>query len=608
MIYVLTENGGYVRSRMEYAVATGLSMAGFDYRFVSKLRGDEGIVLCYGSETEAFSAFCRDGGILIEMHPYVWLYDPEADPTKFRNIQNFLLLPLSPAPLLPCSPAEGWGGRGATVRRIGRGVRCTVNADLFGNLFFHLARLEERCCPKRDGLGRFRSGDSLLGKSDLLHRPVVDETVGLLIRMVTECCRVAGKVVLRKAFWPGGERFAAFLSHDVDHPIKWTPKRIAYETWRSARLLMGPKAVEGCRKLRRMIRSLPRRRDPYWTFEELMAWEEQAGVRSSFYFAAERRIRADPSYSIYDRAVRRMARTLADRGWEIGLHGSYGSYNDLQLLNEDKRTFEHALSITAAGVRQHFLRFDRDATWRNQELSGFEYDTTLAYADREGFRAGTSFPFHPYDFQRERGMHLIEIPLAIMDGTLAQYRGYHEKEAAECVQQFLTVARKHRGIFSFLLHQSFLDEEECPYMRRLYRDILAQIADEDVYCAPGRDLARWWRERESLRIEEQHQGTSEPFTAEHQTLPRNTTEQHRKDRRPLCTSVKFRGKDSAEFVLRSERSIPHIVLILEPLALPQDWEVSLSGCGYRRRDEEGAIRLELSAMERSVSLKISKIA
>ena len=584
MIYVLTESDGHVRSRMEYAVATGLSMAGFDYRFVPELRGDEGIVLCYGSKTGALDAFCRDGGILIEMHPCAWLYDPETDPTKFRSIQDFLLLPLSPSPPLPLSSVLFWGDAALdckddllTIRRIGRGVHCTLNADLFGNLFFHLSRLEERLCPERDELGRFRSGDSLLGKSDLLHRPVVDETVGWLIRTVTECCRLTGNVVLRKAFWPRGEHFAAFLSHDVDHPFKWTPKRIAYEAWRSARLLLGPKAAEGSRKIRRMIRSLPKRRDPYWTFEELMAWEEQVGVRSSFYFAAERRIRADPSYNIYDREVRSIARRLAARGWEIGLHGSYGSYNDLQLLKEDKRTFEHVLSTTAAGLRQHYLRFETDATWRNQELSGFEYDTTLAYADREGFRAGTSFPFHPYDFGREQAMHLMEIPLAIMDGTLAQYRGYDEKQAAECVQRFLKVARKHRGVFSFLLHQSFLDEEECPYMRRLYRDILSQIADEDVYCVTGRDLARWWRDRESLRIADCGGGN-----------PKS----------------EIRNPKSAEFILRSERNIPRIVLILEPIAHPQDWELSLAGCVYRRRNDEEAIRLDLSSVERNRTIRL----
>ncbi|MCK5327176.1 MAG: polysaccharide deacetylase family protein [Candidatus Latescibacteria bacterium] len=389
-------------------------------------------------------------------------------------------------------------------------MRCKINADLFGNLFFHLSRLEERLCPKRDEHGRFRSEDSLLGKSGLLHHPVVDEIVGVLIRTVIECCGRTGTMALRKAFWPGGERFAAFLSHDVDHPFKWTPKRIAYETWRSARLLLSAKPVEGVRKLRRMIRSLPKNRDPYWTFGELMAWEEQASMRSSFYFAAKRRIKADPSYSIYDRAVRRIARALAARGWEIGLHGSYDSYNDLHMLKEDKRTFEHAVSRTAGGIRQHFLRFDYDATLGNQELSGFDYDATLGYADHEGFRAGASFPFHPYDFQKEQARHLLEIPLTMMDGTLAQHRGYDEQEATECIKRFLSVARKHRGVFSFLLHQSFLDEEECPYMRRLYRDLLTRIAEEDVYCVPGRELARWWRDREGLRIADWGLGIAAP--------------------------------------------------------------------------------------------------
>jgi hypothetical protein len=581
MIDVLIQSNDPLRSRMQYAVATGLSMAGFDYRFVSELRGDERTVLCYGATAGALDAFCRDGGILIEMHPCAWLYDPETDLTKFRGIPNSLSVSLSSLPLLGDATLDSEDNV-FTLHRIGRGVRCILNADIFGNLFFHLSRLEERLCPNRDAWERFRSADSLLGKSGLLHRPVVDEIVGVLIRTVIECCRLTGKVVLRKAFWPRGERFAAFLSHDVDHPFKWTPKRIAYEMGRSARLLLSTKPVEGGRKLRRMICSLSKNRDPYWTFGELMTREEQAGVRSSFYFAAARRIKADPSYNVYDREVRRVARTLARRGWEIGLHGSYDSYDDLHMLKADKRTLERAVSMTAAGIRQHFLRFDTEATWRNQELAGFDYDATLGYADHEGFRAGDSFPFHPYDFQKERARHLIEIPLAIMDGTLAQHRGYDEQKAAECTKRFLSVARKHQGVFSFLLHQSFLDEEECPFMRRLYRDLLDRIAEEDVYCVPGRELARWWRDREGLTMVDCGLRLADCGGGNPKSEIRNPK----------------------SFVLRSERSIPHIVLILEPIACPQDWEVSLDGCAYQRRDEKETIRLDLSSVEQNRTMHL----
>ncbi|MFH1009481.1 MAG: polysaccharide deacetylase family protein [Candidatus Latescibacterota bacterium] len=605
MIDVLIQRNAPLRSRMEYAVATGISMAGFGHRLLSERHGDEEIVFCYGSDERGLDTFCRDGGILIEMHPCPWLYDPRTDPSICHRIQNSSPLPFSHFTTPPHSPLALLGDDPFqeekelfTLRRVGRGVRCSVHADLFGNLFFHLSRVEERLSPNRDDLGRFSSPDSQLGKSELLHRPLVDQIVGEWIWMVTQCGRQTGKMTLRKAFWPRGERFSASLSHDVDHPIKWTPKRIGYETGRAVRLLFSRKAVEGSRKLRRMIRSLAKCRDPYWTFEELMAREEQAGVRSSFYFAAKRRIKADPSYNACSRDVRGMIRALAAHGWEIGLHGSYDSYNDLPMLQDDKRTFEQAVSLMASGIRQHFLRFDSEVTWENQERAGFEYDATLGYADHEGFRAGTSFPFHPYDFDREGGRQFIEIPLAIMDGTLAQYRAYDEQEATACIGRFLGAARKDRGVFSFLVHQSFLDEEECPYMRRLYQHILSQIAKEQVYCVPGKELACWWRDREALKIE-----SCPPI--ENQMPARNGTEQHGRDRSRPSTSMRLRGRESVEFVLRSERSIPHIVLILEPVAEPAQWEVTLSGCACRRRNEEEAIRLDLSSVEQNSTIRLT---
>jgi hypothetical protein len=46
------------------------------------------------------------------------------------------------------------------------------------------------------------------------------------------------------------------------------------------------------------------------------------------------------------------------------------------------------------------------------------YDTTFGYNDLVGFRNGMCYPFRPYNLNTASEVNILEIPLALMDGTL----------------------------------------------------------------------------------------------------------------------------------------------------------------------------------------------
>src|SRR4029079_484624 len=74
------------------------------------------------------------------------------------------------------------------------------------------------------------------------------------------------------------------------------------------------------------------------------------------------------------------------------------------------------------GVRFHYLRHDAHATLPELDRLGFAYDSRPGYADRPGMRAGLSFPYRPYDVAADRPLALLELPLVVMDATLAEER------------------------------------------------------------------------------------------------------------------------------------------------------------------------------------------
>jgi len=324
-----------------------------------------------------------------------------------------------------------------------------------------------------------------------LARPVGDLYIRALREAVGTVCRAAGRPYIWTDFWPGGEPFAAFISHDVDRVHKWTYKRIGYELlrtpWRAPRL----------------IRSVLGPHDPYWNFPEIMAAEEEAGVRSTFFFGTGRYERRDPSYELS--WVEGVLRELLEGGWEVGLHGSMGSYRDAEKLREERGKLS-ALAGDVQGIRQHYLKLAVPETWRAQEEAGFRYDATLGYSRREGFRAGTSLPFFPFDPERGEAIDILAIPLGIMDTTLTTFQKYGRDEAFEVVERFLREAESSGGMFSLLVHQRALDGEEFPYMGPLYRKVLQKIRERGAYVARGRDLAGWWRARAGLEAEERREG------------------------------------------------------------------------------------------------------
>ena len=79
---------------------------------------------------------------------------------------------------------------------------------------------------------------------------------------------------------------------------------------------------------------------------------------------------------------------------------------------------EERAGVAVEGVRYHYLRCLYHETLPLVEKAGFAYDTSLAFAEHEGFRCGASFPFRPYGLDEERPLRLLELPLAVMDTTL----------------------------------------------------------------------------------------------------------------------------------------------------------------------------------------------
>jgi peptidoglycan/xylan/chitin deacetylase (PgdA/CDA1 family) len=219
------------------------------------------------------------------------------------------------------------------------------------------------------------------------------------------------------------------------------------------------------------------RKNPYWNFEKIMALENEYQLRSTFFFLNEttpfklfspgRWKLSLGNYKLDSVPIKAIIRYLNDNGWEIGLHGSYNTYNDIELLSLEKRKLESVLGQSVIGIRQHYLNLEVPTTWILQSKVGFLYDASYGIRNRVGF------PDDRYHAFRNNDSGMIILPLAIMDTYLFQLESTLDSIWCRCLK-IIEEAEKKGALLVLLWHQRVFHEGEFPQHTKVYRKIIEE--------------------------------------------------------------------------------------------------------------------------------------
>jgi len=305
-------------------------------------------------------------------------------------------------------------------------------------------------------------------------RPYVEEELGEFFRETRVSSLEKNGYFLYKARWPNASRFAVCLTHDVDS-IAHTRGHIFSTRQRFGRgdLILG---MIGLKAL-------------YNNLLSVADEERRRGFRSSFFILTL-------SYSLSE--LSGTLRLLKNDGWEIGLHGDFGTHDSPVKMREALERFRGGTGLTPTGVREHYLRFDFEKTWEIMEKIGFIYDSSIGPREALGFPMGLTAPFHPPD-RDWLPMRLLEIPLALMDTTLWGYLKRSEEEGLRDVELTIEKISRVGGLFTLLWHQ------EAFRMRggRLYGKILEQLANKNCSVSSAEGVASWWNARAAPLVKEE---------------------------------------------------------------------------------------------------------
>jgi hypothetical protein len=342
-----------------------------------------------------------------------------------------------------------------------------VGNDIIAGTFFLLTRWEEYLRSKKDQHSRFPASEAFTVKFGVHCRPIVDEYVEFLWKILTHL----GINQKRKE-----RQFKAIITHDVDFPLQWTSpfslmKKLGGDLLKRKSVKQANASLLNFLQVKKGTA-----RDPFDTFDYMMDQSEKYGLQSHFFFLCGGNSKYDkghlpPSHPF----VRQLMDKINKRGHIIGFHPSYNTYHDSDLFKKELEFLQKYSPQEIKCGRQHFLCFENPTTWRIWEENGMEWDSTMYFPEVVGFRCGTCHSFPVFNILERRTLKLREVPMTVMDMTFPVYQKKSKEEALADIHYLLEITKKYKGNFVLLWHNTFINSPEWKNMELIEESLMKAL-------------------------------------------------------------------------------------------------------------------------------------
>ncbi|MEG0929324.1 polysaccharide deacetylase family protein [Algoriella sp.] len=322
-----------------------------------------------------------------------------------------------------------------------------------GKCFYWLSRYEEYISPK----DLFDEHNRFLGSDLDYSQPIVD-----LI-----CIEIQKKISKKYPELNFRQRiFKQINTHDVDYAWKYLHH--------SPKIKFGSlfkKLVKGnFKEFQNQIKILNHKeKDPYNTYDYLKHLAEKHQIGTIFFWLLGDYSTFDKNHDWKNKAQQKLIKEIST--WaKVGIHPSYKSNNNNTLLTTEINRLQTITNSEVKLSRQHFIKLHLPTTYQQLLINQILEDYTMGFANRLGFRAGTSTPYKWFDLSTNQQTLLTIYPFVAMDVTLKNYLKSTPELAISELKSLKQTIKNVNGTFITLFHQSNFSGEWLEW-RTVYESI-----------------------------------------------------------------------------------------------------------------------------------------
>lgn len=312
--------------------------------------------------------------------------------------------------------------------------------DIFAAIFFLITRYEEYLPHQKDQFGRFSHKESLAYKNNFLQLPLINLWLAEFEKKLRQ---FNSRIAIDKP------AFENIITYDID--IAWS---YLNKGWlRNLGGFLKRPSLERIKVLMNL------KKDPFDIYDYLIELHGDEEINVMYFFlVAEHRSTLDKNISPKKIRMQELIKKHAQY-YEIGLHPSWASNENVLLLEKEKKIIEVLINKPVVKSRQHYLNFSLPQTFQQLLNFGIKEDFSMGYGTINGFRASYAGSFYWFDLFNNRTTSLQLFPFCFMDATTAFKLQKTPTEAWDELVYYHDICKNNNGLMISVFHNHIISQD-----------------------------------------------------------------------------------------------------------------------------------------------------
>ena len=336
--------------------------------------------------------------------------------------------------------------------------------DIFSASFYLISRYEEYLPHTTDKYGRYLHTNSLAFKNNFLHLPLINIWADNFAAWLTQ---KNSSLIFNKPV------FKFIPTYDIDIAYSYLNKGLFYTAASAMRSVI----TFNIKSLLQRVKVLTKKKaDPFDNYKSLDDLHQRLKLAPIYFFlVAEKNSLQDKNILPDNTAMRALIKQHVKQ-YDIGLHPSWQSGNNNQLIKKEKTTLEKISGLVIEKSRQHYLRITMPATYRLLINAAIKDDYSMGYGTVNGFRASVASSFYWYDIEKELQSKLRIHPFCYMDSNSIFHQKISPEKAYNEMIFYYQICKKYSGTFISIIHNHLIAQKDW---KNVYENFLLNITKED---------------------------------------------------------------------------------------------------------------------------------